>query len=182
MFWRVNLRRLLAREWGYSHSLIFVLLKSCQLPFAVVPRAKHTENCRALGHFASLSCAIGHCEGCSASPNPCPSENSRIATPGPASMSASTRYCTIHPVCSSGPSIVWRARSSGVGDMSESCSRNCPLTVRELGPKPPNVRQTGSRYSERLLGLNWFALFRIGGQIPLITQRSLVQIQPPQPI
>src|SRR5271170_7464166 len=33
-----------------------------------------------------------------------------------------------------------------------------------------------------MVGLSWLELQGIGGDFPLITQRSLVQIQPPQPI
>jgi len=58
----------------------------------------------------------------------------------------------------------------------------CPSSVREQRPKWPIQDQIARRGRRVLIGVGWLTLFRVVACFPLITQRSLVQIQPPQPI
>lgn len=60
-------------------------------------------------------------------------------------------------------------------------SVNCPLSVRELRPKGAEHEQRD--YAKSLInnGWLWACLYLYEHEFPLITQRSQVQILPPQP-
>jgi hypothetical protein len=58
---------------------------------------------------------------------------------------------------------------------------DCPCFVREPPPTSPNPGQPGRSYPAIRHGVNWSDLALFTPAIALITQRSLVQIQPPQP-
>jgi hypothetical protein len=58
----------------------------------------------------------------------------------------------------------------------------CPCSVRERGAKRRKAGQLGQRGSQRLLALSCLWLSGLRGGIGLITQKSVVQIHPPQPI
>ena len=57
----------------------------------------------------------------------------------------------------------------------------CPVPVRELPPTAAKMMPKRGRIFLCVVAFNWSPLFRAGGGFPLITQRSLVQIQAPQP-
>jgi hypothetical protein len=60
-------------------------------------------------------------------------------------------------------------------------SANCPCSVRESLPTSPKPDQPGARRLSISYGASWEGLVPVAPAIALITQRSLVQIQPPQP-
>jgi len=60
-------------------------------------------------------------------------------------------------------------------------SVNCPLSVREMWPKGVDHEQRDCAKSLIINGWLWICLYLYGHEFPLITQRSQVQILPPQP-
>ena len=58
---------------------------------------------------------------------------------------------------------------------------NCPCSVRECLPTSPNPDQPRGLRLPISYGLRWARLVPVAPAVALITQRSLVQIQPPQP-
>ena len=58
---------------------------------------------------------------------------------------------------------------------------NCPCSVRECLPTSPNPDQPGALQPPISFGASWEGLVPVAPTVALITQRSLVQIQPPQP-
>jgi hypothetical protein len=60
-------------------------------------------------------------------------------------------------------------------------SANCPCSVRESLPTSPKPDQPGARRLSISYGASWEGLVPVAPAVALITQRSLVQIQPPQP-
>jgi hypothetical protein len=58
---------------------------------------------------------------------------------------------------------------------------NCPCLVRECLPTSPNPDQPGTLRLAISYGASWGSLARVAPDVALIPQRSLVQIQPPQP-
>jgi hypothetical protein len=66
-------------------------------------------------------------------------------------------------------------------DQQKERSEFCPSSVRKLPTTRPKGNQEHKRDSQCFIGFDWLASFHIGPDFPLITQRSLVQIQPPQP-
>src|SRR5712691_5270545 len=60
-------------------------------------------------------------------------------------------------------------------------SLECAGSVRETMPKDNNSRQRECWRSLESIGICWRGLFHVSASVPLITQRSSVQIRPPQP-
>ena len=69
----------------------------------------------------------------------------------------------------------------GDGGRQDDLRVNCPCSVRECLPISPNPAQPGALQPPISFGASWVGLAPVAPAVALITQRSLVQIQPPQP-